>query len=98
MKAWKFDQKFELKVTSIILSLFIIFGIMSGYIERFVKLPASWEIPIILASLLMITRMLSTLYNVDENIKKLIRKVDWVEVKRYDTYGKFYKDLEKAAS
>lgn len=93
MKKVKFDQHFEIKVASLILAVFIIVSIMSGYIEKFVHLPKGWEIPIILASLLLISRTLMTLYRVDDNIKKLLSNIGWMEVKRYDTYQDFYHDL-----
>lgn len=93
MKGFKFDNRFEVKITSIALSIFTIFAIMSGYLGKFIQIPKSWEIPIILAALLMITRMLSTLYHVDENIKKILEKEGVINIKRYDAYGEFYHDL-----
>ncbi len=98
MKQLRFDHRFETRIVSIILSIFMILSILSGYIEKFIDIPSRWEIPIILLALLMITRMLPTIYNIDENMRKLRQEIGYMEVKRYDTYGEFYKDLEISLS
>ncbi|RJX20358.1 MAG: hypothetical protein C4570_03880 [Ammonifex sp.] len=90
------NHQLEIKVTSVLLGVFTIIGLLSNYLEHTRLLPKGWEIPVILAALLMVIRTVSKVYTLDQNVKALVSMTGWVDVRKYDTYEEFYKDLNEA--
>lgn len=93
MRLKKFNNQIELKI----ISFFLILSIFSGFIEKIVNLPDGWEITLIFIAILMITRMLSTLYNIDSNIEKII-ETEGLGLIHYNSYQEFFKALEDEIS
>jgi len=93
MRLKKFNNQLELKI----ISFFLILSIFSGFIEKIVDLPDGWEITLIFIAILMITRMLSTLYNIDSNIEKII-ETEGLGLIHYHSYQEFFKALEDEIS
>ncbi len=97
MKQWKFDQQLQIKLVFITLCILFIFSIISNFIEKIFIISEKWEIPLIFASLSIITIMLFTLYNIEHNVEMLIKK-EGLGFQRYKNYNEFYKDLERVVS
>lgn len=86
-------RRFETRVTSILLSIFLFVSIASNYVSALRILPNGWEIPVILGALIIIVEMLSIIFNIDNNIEKVIESFSSTNTIRYDTYHEFYDDL-----
>jgi len=93
MNLRKFNDQLELKIISILLIL----SIFLGFMENIVDLPDGWEITLIFIAILMITRMLSTLYDIDSNIEKIMEK-EGLGLMHYHSYQEFFKALDDEIS
>jgi hypothetical protein len=93
-----FLDKIDAKVTQVILAVLIVISIVAGYFSNIINLPDNWEIPVILAALLLIVNMLKKLYVVDENTRKLLENLEVDVLKKYDTYDEYYSDLKNAVA
>lgn len=90
---YKFLDKINARVTQVILFFLMLFSIIADYLENLIKLPSNWELPVILAALILIVNMLKKLYEVDENTKKLLENLEIDVLTKFDRYDSFYKEL-----
>ncbi len=90
-------RKFYNQLKLIIISIFLILSIFLGFIDEMFDLPDGWEFTIIFIAILMITRMLFTLYDINSNIEEIMEK-EGLGLEHYHSYKEFFKALEDEIS
>ena len=92
----KFFEKLDAKITRVVLFFIFLISVVSEFFGNLINLPENWEIPVIFLSLFLVVNMLTHLFEVEKNTKKIIEGLEIDNLTKYDNIELYYNDLSNA--